>query len=140
MPWMEFAFGELLADVREVPGPGSNIRILEYLATTNTPALGGDSTSWCSAYTNFCLRMARIVGTNSAAARSWLKWGVPCEPRVGAIGVLWRESQSSWKGHVGFVVGANAGAIHLLGGNQGDRVSIASFPITMLLGCRMIHM
>ena len=137
MPWMPVAFAELLADVREIPGDKSNPRILEYLATTTLGGDGvGDDTAWCSAFVNFCLRMARVAGTNSAAARSWLAWGQASDPRVGSVCVLWRGSLDGWQGHVGFVLGWNGGAVHLLGGNQGDRVSVQSFPIGRVLGYR----
>jgi uncharacterized protein (TIGR02594 family) len=134
---MEFAFTELLGDVREIPGAQHNPRILEYLATTSVGPSGGDETSWCSAYVNWSLRMARVVGTNSAAARSWLQWGRKAEPQVGAVCVLWRGSPTDWRGHVGFVLGWNGGAVHLLGGNQGDRVSVQSFPTARVLEYRM---
>ena len=139
LPWMLPAFAELLADVREVPGPGSNARVLEYLGATSLghDVAGGDETPWCSAFANWAMRIGRVVGTNSAAARSWVEWGVASPQRVGAVCVLWRGSQFGALGHVGFVLGGNSGAVHLLAGNQGDRVSVASFPSTRVLGYRM---
>jgi uncharacterized protein (TIGR02594 family) len=137
-PWMRVALGEI--DVRELPGRRHNPRILEYHRTTGLSA-ENDETSWCSAFVNWCLRQAGIAGTDSAAARSWLNWGDPLEqPRRGAIAVLWRVKPQGWQGHVGFLdrIGHIDGRGHvwLLGGNQGDRVSIASFPLTRLLGYR----
>ena len=46
---------------------------------------------------------------------------------MGAIATK-KRGNSSWQGHVGFVVGANTNKIFLLGGNQGDAWSIAAFP------------
>ena len=136
-PWMDFAFSELLADVREIPGARHNPRILEYLASVKLGGDGvGDDTAWCSAFVNWCFRIGRTVGTNNAAARSWLGWGQEAPPQVGAVCVLWRGSLDGWQGHVGFVLGWNGGAVHLLGGNQGDRVSVQSFPIARVLGYR----
>ena len=137
LPWMDYAVAELLANVREIPGQAHNPRILEYLRATSLGDSGGDETAWCSAFANFCMRMARIEGTNSAAARSWVHWGVESPQRVGAVCVLWRGSQFGALGHVGFVVGGNSGAVHLLGGNQGDKVSVQSFPTTRVVGYRM---
>lgn len=137
LPWLDAAYAELVAGVREVSGPHHNLRILEYLRATSLGDAGGDETPWCSAFANWSMRIGRVVGTNSAAARSWLRWGVPSEPRVGAVCVLWRGSATSALGHVGFVVGHSGGAVHLLGGNQGDRVSVASFPVARVLGYRM---
>lgn len=48
------------------------------------------------------------------------------EPRLGCIATK-KRGNSSWQGHVGLVVGASPSSIILLGGNQNDRVSVASF-------------
>lgn len=39
-------------------------------------------------------------------------------------------------GHVGFLVEARGNKVLILGGNQGDEVSVAAFPRSRLLGCR----
>src|SRR5258707_11602572 len=51
----------------------NNPRILEYFTAT-TLHTKKESTSWCSAFVNWCMRQSGIAGTRSAAARSWLKW------------------------------------------------------------------
>jgi hypothetical protein len=53
------------------------------------------------------------------------------EPRVGCIAVL-EPLASGSSGHVGFFIKQDGSVIELLGGNQQDRVSIASFPATAL--------
>ena len=57
------------------------------------------------------------------------------EGRFGAVAVLSRGSDPS-AGHVGFLLGETDGHVLLLGGNQGDAVSVAAFPKTRLLGFR----
>ena len=131
--WMEVAIAE--SGQREIPGPRHNERILEYHRWTSLQA-SDDETPWCSAFVNWCMGKAGFAGTNSAAARSWLTWGQRIEPRYGCIAVLWRGSPASAQGHVGFYVGEDDGYISLLGGNQGDRVSIAKFPKTRVLAFR----
>jgi lysozyme family protein len=69
-------------------------------------------------------------------ARSYLAWGETLsEPRTGAVAVLSRGSDPSL-GHVGFLVGLTPSEAVLLGGNQGDAVSVATFPRSRLLGLR----
>jgi uncharacterized protein (TIGR02594 family) len=140
-PWVTVARGEL--GQRDYPGPfHNNPRILEYLKTTGQQT-NADETSWCSAFVNWCMRQAGKPGTNNAAARSWLSYGQALgNPRPGCIVVLWRESPSSWKGHVGFFDGWDIGnRIRLLAGNQGggvdwDEVCVTSFPQERVLGYR----
>jgi uncharacterized protein (TIGR02594 family) len=106
-----------------------------------------DETAWCSAYVGACLERAGIRSTRSAAARSYMKWGVAIEqPVLGCVVVFWRGSKNGWSGHVGFVVGKqwlrNAQGVwewHLvvLGGNQGDAVNTKAFPVSRVLGYRL---
>lgn len=137
LPWLDAAYTELVAGVREIAGPHHNLRILEYLRATTIGDGGGDEVPWCSAFVNFCCRIARVNGTGSAMARSWRTWGFACEPpRIGAVVVLWRGAVDSPQGHVGFYLGSNGGSVTLLGGNQSNRVSVQSFPIGRVLAYR----
>ena len=139
-PWVAIARGEF--GQRDYPGPRHNPRVVEYLNSTSLQA-NFDETSWCSAFLNWCMVKARQRGTNNAAARSWLSYGQALSnPRPGCIVVLWRESPSSWKGHVGFFDGWDVGnRVRFLAGNQGggvsrDEVCVANFPQERILGYR----
>jgi uncharacterized protein (TIGR02594 family) len=132
--WLDVAIEEFHRGVEEIPGREHDPRILEYHASTTLDA-SDDETPWCSAFVNFCITKAGMIGTNSAAARSWLKWGVPCEPKRGAITVF-RRGTSSWTGHVGFWIGEEENGIVILGGNQRNRISYSSYPKRDLLGYR----
>ena len=132
--WLVPAFQELIAGVSEVPGPASNPRIDAYLATVGMQS--GDETAWCSAFVNWALDQAGIGGTGKPNARSFLDWGDPCEPRVGAITVLWRGAPDGCQGHVAFLLGWSSASVFLLGGNQGDAVSVASYNTQRVLGHR----
>lgn len=128
--WFELALREEQTGVQELPGRRENPRILDYFKTT-TYKTTSDETPWCSAFANWCIHNAKLKGTRSAAAVSWLKWGWKLDsPRRGCIVVLWREEVGADpdKGHVGFYYGEKGDSIRLLGGNQGNRVSIKSFP------------
>ena len=115
------AFSEL--GIKEINGDGSNARIDEYLKSVDQPS--DDSIPWCSAYVNWVMRISGYKGTDNPAARSWLKWGVSCEPELGCIVVLKRGS--SWQGHVGFYLNDEGNRIYILGGNQSNMVCVKSF-------------
>ena len=127
--WMTIAEGEL--GVSEVKGTSHNKRIIEYHATT-TYLAKSDEVAWCSSFVNWVMKGAGYIPTRSAAAKSWLNWGVSTEPRHGAITVVKLKgstgdpSNGSPSGfHVAFLVGSSATHIKLLGGNQGNMVKIS---------------
>lgn len=133
---VEIAVRELLVGVKEIRGAGlHNARILEYHGATGLGA-SDDETPWCSSFVNWCLRTAQVVGTNSASARSFMLWGKRALPKPGCIAVLWRGHRDSSSGHVGFYLGGADGRVFLLGGNQGDAVSVAPFPASRVLDYR----
>lgn len=132
--WLEIAEHEI--GEREVPGSVHNNRILEYHGITTLDAKT-DEVPWCSSFVCWVMEKAGFTSTRSAAARSWLSWGKPCAPLVGAIVVLKRGTQA-WQGHVGFVVSFNSAQdeVHVLGGNQSNAVNIKSFSTDDVLGYR----
>lgn len=122
--WMTIARAEEARGVAEVPGTPDNPRILEYQKTANMQL--DDETPWCSAFANWCVKQAGIAGTRKGNARSWRTWGQALDvPRVGAVVVFWRDDPNSAKGHVAFYVRNDGTNIWVLGGNQGNRVSVA---------------
>lgn len=128
-PWLTIAKKEI--GVKEIPG-GPNARIEEYLAM-----LGGKpGNAWCSAFLAWVMTQAGLPHTHSLAARSWTKWQTPIsQPRVGCVVVLSRGTQS-WQGHVGLLIRESPKTLTLLGGNQGDAVSIRPYPRSKLLALR----
>lgn len=130
--WFENAHNELNRGVEE----GHDTRRIEQYHETTTGDPASDSVPWCSSFVNFCLERAGFQGTRSRLARSWLTWGVDAGDFVpGCIIVLKRGNPP--KGHVGFYAGRESGRIRLLGGNQGDKVCIASFDIDRVIGRRL---
>ena len=132
--WLEIAFTELENRVQEKDGPSSHPRIAQYLHRVGMAE--NDEIPWCAAFVNWCLDEAGPRGTGKANARSYLAWGDESPRRVGAIVVLTRGVPSGWEGHVGFLLDWNDWTLTLLGGNQSNRVSIASYPASRLLGFR----
>ena len=132
-PWFEVALGEL--GVCETPGREHTYRILEYHSTTTLGDWGRsrDETPWCSSYVNWCVSQY-VDGTDDALARSWLTWGVECEPQLGCVCVIRRRRKGSDRRtgsrggyHVGFYVNRTRGGVVLLSGNAQDRVGIDSY-------------
>ncbi len=134
-PWYAIAKQEMGAGVQEVPGATHNLRIIEYHQATSLKATD-DETPWCSSFVNWCMQQVGIEGTKSAAARSWLTWGVTLDqPKEGCVVVI-RRGKSSWQGHVGFFAGITGKHILILGGNQGNEVNLSSYSENNLLGYR----
>ena len=129
--WVSIAIKEL--GIKELKD-GDNSRIVEYADTTSLHAKQ-DEVPWCSSFVNWCLKQAGIKGTNSAAAISWLDWGVSIdEPIDGCICVIKRKEGGKDKAtgsssgyHVAFWISQDKESVHLLGGNQSDQVKISSF-------------
>lgn len=95
---------------------------------------------WCGDYVETAIKLSLPdepfpgpVGENPYWARNWLHFGVRCDAVEGAVGVFERGPQS---GHVGFLVGQGAGVFYVLGGNQGDTVSVVPIARGRLLGAR----
>jgi uncharacterized protein (TIGR02594 family) len=130
-PPIEFARDELRLGVAELPGQRDNPQIMMYHQTTRGGARD-DETAWCSSFVNYCVRQAGLHGTDDKWALSWHEQGfgqdVTEDPREGDIVVFRRRSPTETGGHVGFFIGQQGDKIQILGGNQGDRVSMAPFP------------
>jgi uncharacterized protein (TIGR02594 family) len=143
--WLRVAVGELERGVREVPGPSANPRIVDYHRATSLKATS-DEVPWCASFVCWCLEAAGVASTRSAAARSYLSWGVGVSvdhPPVGSVVVLSRGATAAGPdvvdapGHVGFCWSfLSPSGVVLLGGNQGDQVSLVVYPRSRVLGIR----
>jgi uncharacterized protein (TIGR02594 family) len=131
-PWMAMARAAI--GKKEVPGPMSNPDILRYYADAGVPQ-DSDEVPWCSAFCGAMLKEAGYQPSGSLMARSYLSWGQKLDkPRKGCVVVLKRGAAPS--GHVAFAETWTGATIRLLGGNQGNSVSIASFSRAAVLGYR----
>lgn len=133
-PWLEIAWREL--GVTERAGAGSDPRVVGYYRDAGRGDIDDDGVPWCAAFVGACLTRARHETTGSLLARSYATAGARLEaPRLGAIAVLTRGADPA-AGHVGFVVGWSAHSLCLLGGNQGDAVTIDVFDRSRLIALR----
>lgn len=94
---------------------------------------------WCGDLVETCIRLTlpkEPIPVNPYLARNWMKFGVATTPRLGAVLVFWRGSKAGTSGHVGFYVGEDSTAYHVLGGNQANAITITRILKTRLLGAR----
>ena len=126
--------------MKEKPGNQDEPFILWALSLCG---LGGhDETPWCSAFMNAICYVLGLSRSGSAAARSWLAVGTPVDINAAQVGmdiVITSREGSPTAGHVGAFAGYDGDRIKILGGNQGDMVSVRSFPRSVVLGIRRIQ-
>ena len=124
--WLRAARAKL--GTREATGSANNPTIIGWAKKLGTKVLGiaynADSVPWCGVFVAACIAEDGLTPPSIAVrAKSWATWGQNIRPEriaPGAVLVFQRPSG----GHVGFYVGEDATAYHVLGGNQGDCVSI----------------
>ena len=125
--------------IEEWPGARHNPMIAKFTNDAGHPQVRDDETPWCAAFVGAVLAQLEVLPSGSLAARSYLSWGRDVEiadAEPGDVVVLWRGSPGSNQGHVGFLVRFERDRVILRGGNQGNRVSDASFPMKRVLGVR----
>jgi uncharacterized protein (TIGR02594 family) len=94
---------------------------------------------WCGAFVATCLRKWRpdiVLPDNPLAAKSWARFGVACQPQLGAIITLHRGAPSDFRGHVFFYLGETATEFYGVGGNQSNAVTRAWFAKSRLHSSR----
>jgi uncharacterized protein (TIGR02594 family) len=132
--WLQLAYADL--GTHETAGGGATPRIIEYFRAVGHDWVTSDETAWCAAFLGACLERSGVRSTRSVAARSYRTWGNEIrQPLPGAIAVFSRGGDATL-GHVGFVIAATADHLTILGGNQGDGVSLARLPRRRLLSLR----
>jgi uncharacterized protein (TIGR02594 family) len=124
--WLRAARAKL--GTREAAGAANSPTIMGWARKLGTKVLGmaynADSVPWCGLFVATCLAEDGIPAAPIAVrAKAWATWGQALRAdRLAPGAVLVFERPGG--GHVGFYVGEDATAYHVLGGNQGDRVSI----------------
>jgi uncharacterized protein (TIGR02594 family) len=145
-PWM----GEMQKHLgkAEVPGPTTAGFIAHWLKKLGTP-WRDDETPWCGTAVAGCLEALDMPYPKAYyRARAWVGFGRPIATSkasalalrrlipYGALMVLDRPPRAS-DGHVGFYAGSgersDGPAVSLLGGNQGNKVSYATFPMSRVI-------
>lgn len=142
-----YDIAERFIGLAEVPGSQAEPAILAMLKLDQQWP-DDDQVPWCSAFVNYIAWLLRLPRSKSLRARSWLEVGQPVAIERAQVGfditVLNREHALAdptlieAPGHVGFFAGREGGRLYLLGGNQGNRVSVAPFKESDLLGIRRL--
>lgn len=123
---------------REIKGPHHNPHVVKWWKSIGAP-FRDDETPWCGAFVGGVLAEVGIKPVaGGASARNWQKFGKKLSrPCVGCVVVFWRGSRDGYSGHVGFVLGKDQhGNLMVLGGNQGDTVSVKPFSRDRVLAYR----
>ena len=92
----------------------------------------------------------RVARSKSLMARSWLNVGYAIDIDAAEVGwdiVIFKRGSGAQPGpnvinapgHVGFYAGMNGTKVQVLGGNQGDAVSIKGYSKSRILGVRRIR-
>ena len=131
--WIELARTYL--GLKEIKGPQNEPKILALWKAAKLGGIKNDEVPWCSGFVSGILELVGIKSTRADSARSYLNWGLHVHtPMVGAI-VIFERGEAS--GHVGFIVGRDdKNNLMVLGGNQGDMVSIKPFDQDRVIGYR----
>lgn len=129
-PWIIEAKKHL--GLKEIPGTKHNPIIMGWLK-----AMGAwwndDETPWCGVMVAHCMKVAKLPYPKLyMRATEWANWGVKLDtPIDGCVVVFSRKGG----GHVGFVIGqTSTGYLSVLGGNQGNAVTIAKFDKDRVVG------
>ena len=137
-----------VGEIRELPGTAQHPFIQFGHMLCGLGADQADETPWCSSWLNAIAWLLRLPRSKSAAARSWLQVGTAValeEARPGYDVVVLKRAGGtagpdvlSAPGHVGLFAGREAGFVLVLGGNQGNAVTVQRFPVKQVLGIRRL--
>jgi len=127
-----------LLGTKEVPGPGDNPVILKWAAEVGkdvAAVYGDDAIPWCGLFAAVVVhRAGKVVISGPLWAKNWAKFGGKADrPSLGDVLVFERPGGG---GHVGFYVAEDAGAYHVLGGNQSDAVTITRIAKSRCIAAR----
>ena len=107
---------------------------MEWAKETNLKQYTNDEIPWCGLYMAVVMKRAnRDVVKDPLWARNWANFGVAVkEPMLGDVLVFQRETG----GHVGLYISESRTHYHVLGGNQGNAVSIVLIAKNRLIASR----
>lgn len=134
----------------ERPGSTDHPAISYWLSLCSGVVDHHDETPWCSAFVHFIAWLLNLPRAKSLSARRWLTVGLPVELKDAIVGfdvVILSRGEGpqpgadvlAAPGHVGFYAGREGQTIKLLGGNQGNAVSVQGFPLERVLGIRRLR-
>lgn len=149
IPITALDLAERFVGMREVPGSLHNPAVLAMLRLDQSWPQA-DEVPWCGAFANWIAWLLELPRSRDLRARSWLRVGDEIkltQARAGFDVVIFKRGKApqpgpdviAAPGHVAFFERAGGGRVHVIGGNQGDAVTRAAFPIGDVLGVRRLH-
>ena len=135
-----YAAAKLHLGTAEIPGKATNPKIRAWIKQAAAWLDGDDSaTAWCGCFRGHLgIQTATGVPKDHYRAASWATWGKavnvsqPATWQRGDTIVMTRPGGN----HVCLLDRVEGARAYCLGGNQGDAVTIASFPITRITQVR----
>ena len=144
-----YQLAQRFVGLKEVPGPTANPQVLAMLQL-DSKWPEDDAVPWCAGFVNYICWLLRLPRSKSLRARSFLNVGVPVrigEAQAGFDVVILSRGSGNQPGpsvidapgHVGFYAGQEGrDGILILGGNQGNQVSIGNYKLSRVLGIRRL--
>lgn len=134
LPWI--ASARVHIGEREIKGAMHNPIIVGFWKAARLAGIKNDEVPWCAGFVGAMLESNGIRSARSDSSRAYLNWGERIDaPEYGCVVVFKRPGG----GHVGFCVGVDhLGRLLILGGNQGDQVSILPFDRARVVGYRRV--
>lgn len=124
-----------LIGTKEIVGKEHNPTIMFWAKELKLSSVyNADEIPWCGLFIAYCCKMAGLdVIDKPLWALSWSNWGSPVsEPMLGDVLTFKRDGG----GHVGIYVGEDVTHYHVLGGNQGNAVSVSRIAKSRLFKAR----
>lgn len=138
--------------VKEIAGTVQNNPLIMAMHHVTASWVKDDETPWCSSFVNWiCFQLQpHVPMSRNAAARSWLNIGnmVPLSGAERGFDVVVFQRGDGIQpgptvlnapGHVAFFDEVVGDKVKVLGGNQGNTVNVATFPISRILGVRRLY-
>lgn len=120
-PWLEVMRSRL--GTQEVEGDGNNPVIVGWFKAVGHGEVRDDATAWCAITVGSALKECALPippRDVNMMARSFLSYGVKCDPAPGAI-AIWPRG-TGWQGHVNIVESVTPdGMVICIGGNQSGK-------------------
>jgi uncharacterized protein (TIGR02594 family) len=121
--------------LKEIPGPRHNQTIIRWLGKLGA-WWSNDETPWCGVFVAHCMQKCSLPFPKLyMRAKAWSDYGSLLRRNRLAPGAILVFDRAGG-GHVGFYVGEDAGHYFVLGGNQGNAVSVMKLGKTRLVASR----
>ncbi len=145
-----FDIARRFVGIHEAPGAADN-PFIRWCHSVTSGGEAGDDVPWCSSFVNAVAFILDLPRTRSKAARSWLAVDAPAIDLHNAMPgfdvVIFKRGGGAQPGadvlnapgHVAFYSHADGDYVVVLGGNQGDAVSLSRYPIANVLGVRRLY-